>query len=343
MRTVLLAFRRYAMTRCKRYHLIAMAVAALPAPLACRSDNPRGAAESEAQRAPATAASQQSPLSWQELAKGTYSGIFAEPVRLTDGRWEGEPFAPGGASRPSLQLIDDFMAAGDLDGDGSQETVVLLAESSGGSGSRVYIAAVDRRAGQPVNVGTALIGDRVQLRTLRLIDDRVELDVVQQGPEDAACCPTQKATRTWKLESGGLAEGASQVAGRLSLVDLAGVEWTLTHFAWNDTVPNELAITLTVEDGRIAGSSGCNRYFAGIEESQRGSVTVSAIGSTRMACPEDVMEIESRYLAALAGVSKYSFLAGKLALSYRRGEAYHALLFAAGAQSDEASSADPRQ
>ena len=331
------------MTRRNIHHLIALALGALLAASACRTDDSRTAEESGSHRVAdsRTAAGQEAPVSWRDLANATYVGIFDQPVRLTNGRWEGESFVPGGASRPSLQLIDDFWANGDLDGDGTPEAVVFLTESSGGSGSRVYFAAVGWRAGQPVNVGTALIGDRVQLRTLRLVDDRVELNVVQQGPEDAACCPTQKATRTWKLEPGGLAEVASQVRGRLSLVDLAGVEWTLTHFAWNDPVPNGLAITLTVEDGRIAGSSGCNRYFAGIEESQPGSVNVSAIGSTRMACPEEVMEIESRYLEALGGVTKYSFLAGRLALSYQSGDTFHTLLFAAGPQSAEASSGEP--
>lgn len=333
------------MTRRNRYLLIALAVGVPFAASTCRTDASRAAEESESQRVatPGAATGQQATVSWRDLANATYAGIFDEPVRLTNGRWEGEPFVPGAASRPSLQLIDDFWANGDLDGDGTPEAVVFLAESSGGSGSRVYIAAVGWRAGQPVNVGTALIGDRVQLRTLRLVDDRVELDVVQQGPEDAACCPTQKATRTWKLESEGLGEAAPQITGRLSLVDLGGVEWSLTHFDWNEPAPTGLAITLTVEDGQITGSSGCNRYFAGIEESQPGSVTVSAIGSTRMACPEEVMEIESRYLEALDGVTKYSFLAGRLALSYQSGETFHTLLFAAGAQTAEASSARPRE
>jgi len=333
------------MTLRYRYHLTALALGALLAIPSCRSDDSRGTGDPGSQGASAsgTVAGPQAPARWRDLANATYAGIFDQPVRLSNGRWEGEPFAPGGASRPSLLLIDDFWATGDLDGDGRQEAVVFLAESSGGSGSRIYIAAMGWDSGQPVNLGTALIGDRVQLRTLRIIDNRVELDVVQQGPDDAACCPTQKATRSWQLDSRQLAEVASQITGRVSLADLAGVEWTLTHFAWDEPVPAGLAITLTVEEDRIAGSSGCNRYFAGLEESQPGNVTVSAIGSTRMACPEDVLATESRYLTALGAVTKYGFLAGKLALTYQSERAVYSLLFAAGAQDTAASSADPQQ
>ncbi len=332
------------MTQRYRYHLIALALGALLTIPSCRSDDSRGAEQPGSQSASTagTIAGQQGPARWQDLANATYAGIFDQPVRLSDGRWEGEPYAPGGASRPSLLLIDDFWATGDLDGDGRQEAVVFLAESSGGSGSRIYIAAMGWVSGLPVNLGTALIGDRVQLRTLRIIDNRVELDVVQQGPDDAACCPTQKATRSWQLDSQDLAENAYRISGRFSLADLAGVEWTLTHFAWDEPVPAGLAITLAVEDGRLAGSSGCNLYFADIEESQPGNVTVSATGSTRMACPEEVMEVESRYLTALGAVTKYSFLAGKLALTYQSEQAVYSLLFSAGSQ-DAAASAEPQQ
>lgn len=306
-------------------------------------DHSRGAGGSDARRspAPAMAAGQQADLDWEDLANASYDGIFDRSVRLIDGRWEGEPF-DGGASRPALQIIDGFWATGDLDGDDNQEAVVFLVESSGGSGSRIYVAIVGRRNAQPVNLTTAMVGDRVQLRALRLATGHIELDIVQQGPEDAACCPTQKATRTWLLEREQLTEVSSRVDGQISLGDLAGVEWHLTHFTRNHPLPEDVEITLKFEDNRIAGSSGCNRYFANIVESQPGSVRVSAIGSTRMACPEYVMAIESRYLQAVAGVMKYSFLAGNLALSYRSDELIEVLLYADKRRSNRDGAADTR-
>ncbi|HAJ92935.1 MAG TPA: hypothetical protein DCO71_10040 [Gammaproteobacteria bacterium] len=71
------------------------------------------------------------------VANMAYSGIHDDDVTLTDGYWEGEPVVAGGASRPSVGLIDDFMLAGDLDGDGTDEVVVFLWESSGGSGTYI--------------------------------------------------------------------------------------------------------------------------------------------------------------------------------------------------------------
>jgi hypothetical protein len=41
-------------------------------------------------------------LSPQRLAETTFAGIYDEPVRLHRGRYEGEPFVDGGASRPTV-------------------------------------------------------------------------------------------------------------------------------------------------------------------------------------------------------------------------------------------------
>ena len=73
----------------------------------------------------------------EELTNTTFFGVFDRPVTLDDGRWEGEPFAEDGASRPSVGLIAHFQLTDDLDGDGKKEAAVLLRASSGGSGTRL--------------------------------------------------------------------------------------------------------------------------------------------------------------------------------------------------------------
>jgi len=165
------------------------------------------------------------PVTSDELANMAYSGIYDIAVTLKDGRWEGEPFVEGGASRPAVGMVDNFLLTGDLDNNGLDEAVVLLWESSGGSGVMNYVAAVGRRDGDTVNLGTALIGDRVQLRNGRIAGGTIELDIIQQGPNDAACCPSQLASRFWTLDANGLNEGEAQIAGTLSLDDIAGQEW----------------------------------------------------------------------------------------------------------------------
>ena len=252
-------------------------------------------------------------------------------MTLDDGEWEGQPFVPGGVSRPRLGMARGFRLAGDLDADGNEEAVVLLSESSGGSGTNGYLAVVGRRGGALVNRGTVLVGDRVQVRSARISGRRIELDVVQAGPEDAACCPSQKATRAWALEADGLKEVASEITGTLSLADLGGVEWVLTHFGWEDPAPAEPAITLVFEGERIVGSSGCNRYFAGVEAGKApGELKIGPAGATRMACPEDEMALEDRYLKALGRVVRFAFVTGRLVLTWSQDDATGIMLFAPG-------------
>jgi len=269
---------------------------------------------------PTQASAEPAPLPTpEELANASYTGVLDEPVTLTDGQWEGEPFVEGGASRPTVGLVADFLLTGDLDDDGSAEAVVLLWTSSGGSGTFDYLAAMGRRGDQIVNLSTAEIGDRVQIRDARLSDGRVVLHVVQAGPEDAACCPTEKARRTWILQADGLIEQEPEITGTLSLADLIGPEWVLTHFSWDEPAPREPEVTLVFEEDRVAGKSGCNNYFGAVEEGgdMPSSITLGQIGATRMMCPEEIMLVEDRFQRQLSGVTQYSFLTGKLALTWQ--------------------------
>jgi heat shock protein HslJ len=265
----------------------------------------------------------------EQLGNIAYTGIFEHAVTLKNGHWVGEPFVAGGRSRPAVGLIDDFILTGDLNGDGKDEAVVLLWENTGGSATYKYIAVTSMRDDKPYTLDTALIGERVQVRAGRIVGNRIELDVVQQGPRDAACCPSQTATRYWDLDASGLHVNPSRITGTLSLADLAGTEWVLSQLDANEPLAAQPEITLVFEGDRISGKSACNRYFAEAKEGAElpGDLHISDIGGTRMACPEEVMNLENRYLDALGKVTRYSFLSGKLALTWWNDGATGALLF----------------
>lgn len=81
---------------------------------------------------------------------------------------------------------------------------------------------------------------------------------------------------------------------------LIGREWRLTHFDRAEAVADPIVITLKFEEGRISGNAGCNRYIAAVTEGDRpGEITIGETGAARMACPEEVMNAESRFLDAL--------------------------------------------
>jgi len=139
------------------------------------------------------------PLTEEALKNAEYMGVYEDPVQLTDGKYEGEPFVEGGASRPTVLFIEPY-ALGDLNGDGAEDAAVLLVENSGGSGSFVYLAAVLNQDGKPENKATVLLEDRAQVKSLTIADGQITVELVTHGPEDPMCCPSQEETRVYKLE-----------------------------------------------------------------------------------------------------------------------------------------------
>ncbi|MGA8203214.1 MAG: hypothetical protein WB812_01775, partial [Woeseiaceae bacterium] len=102
--------------------------------------------------------------------------------------------------------------------------VVLLWAATGGSGTRNFVGVFDRDGQTIRNVSTAPLGDRVQVREARVDGAQIVLDVVQQGPDDPACCPGEKATHRYELHGGTLRELPADTQGRVGIADLAGVD-----------------------------------------------------------------------------------------------------------------------
>ncbi len=299
---------------------------------------PRTAANSESPPVAVAPADRAAP-SLEDAARATYTGLFdGAPITLADGRWQGEPYVTGGASAPRVGLVGEFLLQGDLDGDGEQESAVLLWTSTGGSGTFDYLAVLDRAAdGSVANPATAGLGDRVRVRDARLADGVVVLDLVQAGPGDAACCPGEKVRRTFALEGASLVERGAEPQGRLSLADLSG-EWRLTHLGPDEKPGEGIDIMLMFDGERFSGSSGCNRYSGAVAAGDApGALSVDQpIASTRMACPGPQMAAEQRFLHALASVNSFSFLAGRLVLNWSEADAGGSLRFVRPKQADPA-------
>lgn len=142
------------------------------------------------------------PLTAGQLPNATYVDILDGPFTLVDGRFEGEPFVPGAATRPVVTLVPGMMATGDLTGDGNDEAVVALAHNAGGSGVFMYLAIMRDDQGTPDNIATISLGDRVRVTALRIDSGRLVADMVEHGPDDPMCCPTKQVRREWQLQDG---------------------------------------------------------------------------------------------------------------------------------------------
>ncbi len=78
-------------------------------------------------------------------------------------------------------------------------------------------------------------------------------------------------------------------------------EWELLAFVTNtqaDGPVNNTQLTVRFENGQLAGSAGCNNYF-GSYSVDGSMITVSPLGSTKMACEESVNAQEMRFMSAM--------------------------------------------
>lgn len=263
-----------------------------------------------------------------QIKGATVAGIFDQAITLTDGRYEGPPAAPGAASRPTVMLWDSAVVFGDVDVAPGSEAVAMLSSNSGGSGELVYVAAFGIRDGKLENLGTAKVGDRTRLQNLWLQGGKIVMDVVEAGPSDPACCPTQLARKTYALEGGALKQSKSEVLGTLTLGTLTANEWQLVSFDRQPLSAETKPPVIHFERGNIRGFAGCNRFTATVKETAPGVIEVGPAAATRMACPGPEMEVEQKFLTQLGKVNGYTFLAGRLALTWNGKDGSGMMLFA---------------
>jgi heat shock protein HslJ len=97
--------------------------------------------------------------------------------------------------------------------------------------------------------------------------------------------------------------GAGQAS---SAPELNGTTW-LAETIMGRPVIDFAASTVTFEgDGRIHGNGGCNRYF-GTSTIAGAQLSFGSLGATKMACPEALMDQETRFFQALESAERWSF------------------------------------
>lgn len=143
-------------------------------------------------------------ITLEALGNTTYLSEFAQrgQVTLENGQYEDE------TSRIFVALTG-YAAYGDLTGDGVEDAAVVLVTNGGGSGNFYELALVVDEAGTLTNTTTTLLGDRIQIHNLSIMDGQITIDMTTQGPEDAMCCPTLNVQHVYELTAGELTLASS--------------------------------------------------------------------------------------------------------------------------------------
>jgi len=81
-------------------------------------------------------------------------------------------------------------------------------------------------------------------------------------------------------------------------VEVTGISWRAVSVG-DEAIAEDSGLTLRFEvDGSIKGHGGCNSFFGSLQKSDSG-IEVGALGSTRMACPETIMNREIEFMGAV--------------------------------------------
>lgn len=130
------------------------------------------------------------------LAGGTY--IVGVPggldtVTLTAGRHRDE------ATNVETVLLP-LAAWGDLQGDDRREVAAVVVTRIPGRGVLHEMVVVADGGGRPVQVAHQHLGDRVDVEGLAIANRMVSVQMQVHGPDDPACCPTQRVTHRFSIQ-----------------------------------------------------------------------------------------------------------------------------------------------
>ena len=84
-----------------------------------------------------------------------------------------------------------------------------------------------------------------------------------------------------------------------------GTQWELDELNGRDALRGVLVSMQFGEDGRLTGTGGCNRFMGSWEHTGFRKMTLSAGGSTMMACDEPIMVQEHAFFQALENTARY--------------------------------------
>jgi heat shock protein HslJ len=99
---------------------------------------------------------------------------------------------------------------------------------------------------------------------------------------------------------------------------VVGTTWNLTSIYTGDAVSTAIAgseATMTLmEDGSVTGAASCNRY-QGTYALDGDRLSFSGLASTKMLCPDDIMNQETIFLEAMAAVEGFSIEGSSLTVT----------------------------
>ncbi len=134
--------------------------------------------------------------------------IDGREVVLVNGKAENES-APGSTSKVTTQYFGNE-AVGDLNGDGMEDTALLLTQNTGGSGTFYFVVAALKAGVGYKGTNAIFLGDRIAPQTTEIRNGELIVNYADRGKDEPMTArPSLGISRYLKILDGTLAEAGS--------------------------------------------------------------------------------------------------------------------------------------
>lgn len=140
----------------------------------------------------------------------TYSpspeAFFDKNLKLNNGDYY-SPNEDGIVDSVAYTSMDEGQIAfGDLNNDGIDDAAVIFATSGGGTGYFIDLVVVYNKNGEPQNIASTALGDRVVVKHISIKNGAIELHLLTHRESDGQCCPTKKTSLKYIVKGGVMLE-----------------------------------------------------------------------------------------------------------------------------------------
>jgi heat shock protein HslJ len=181
------------------------------------------------------------------------------------------------------------------------------------------------KLGRAIAIGGESTGWSLEMESATTIDGKqaTSVQVNYRNPgkleklQDKRVTATGKLTHRQGVETGeqpvlaissikGAKVTAQAAAAQPSSFSLSNSEWLLEDLNGSSVLDNAQATLTFPETGKVAGNGSCNRFF-GPAEINGDTIKLGPLASSRMACPQAVMNQETKYLEALQAAERFEW------------------------------------
>ena len=138
-------------------------------------------------------------ISPEQIRNAQYQLSFTDvpqTVQLTNGVYE---VGTSGSADYVNVRVSDFIALGDINGDGINEAAAIISENYGGTGVFTFLVLYSDQGGEPLYVTSAFIDDRPLIESIQVENNEIFLNVTTHDADDPFCCPTLRNNRHYQL------------------------------------------------------------------------------------------------------------------------------------------------